>query len=52
MIAPYLLYREMHQFVPLQRCIKRNRSRSESAYYRCFILDHQVQDLSVRPPAN
>ena len=48
MIAPYLLYREEWQFAPVHRCASRRHS-SPVGYYRCFILDHEPQDLRARP---
>lgn len=52
MIAPYLLYKQPDQFNSLQRCATRHRAGAENAYYRCFILDNERQDLTSRPPKN
>jgi hypothetical protein len=49
MIAPYLLYKDLRDFAAFEACAARNRRRDEASYYRCFVLDHTKQDLSVRP---
>lgn len=54
-IAPYKLYKAEREFDPLHRCANGKRT-LEAAYYRCFILDHELQDFRARPaqmrPAN
>ena len=49
MIAPYLLYKEAREFGPVNNCATRKRGGNEAAYYRCFILSNERQDLSKRP---
>ena len=47
-IAPYLMYKGVEEFDRVDRCTGRARS-SDVAYYRCFIFDHEVQDLRSQP---
>jgi hypothetical protein len=47
-IAPYLVYKRIDEFDRVERCASRARS-SDVAYYRCFILDHEKQDLRSHP---
>jgi hypothetical protein len=47
-IAPYLIYKDVREFDKVDRCAGRGRL-SESAYYRCFILYHEKQDLHSEP---
>ena len=47
-IAPYLSYKDIREFDRVDRCARRTHS-SEVTYYRCFILDHEPQDLRFRP---
>ena len=47
-IAPYLSYKQVQEFDPVDRCASRARN-SEVAYYRCFILDHEEPRLDGRP---
>lgn len=47
-IAPYLIYKELHEFDRVDRCANRARS-SDAVYYRCFIFYHARQDLHSEP---
>ncbi len=48
LIAPYKLYRRIDEFRPTERCAERRR-RSEAAYYRCFVVYTERQNLNARP---
>ncbi len=50
-IAPYLVYERLAEFNRADRCALRNRS-SDAAYYRCFVLNDEKQDLRAPPPAS
>jgi hypothetical protein len=49
-IAPYLVYKDVEEFDRVDRCATRTRG-SDATYYRCFILDHEKQELHS-PPAD
>ena len=47
-IGAYLIYRELREFDRVDRCAGRSHI-SEAAYYGCFILNHEQQDLRSGP---
>jgi len=47
-IAPYLIYKNVREFDKVERCAGRTRL-SEAAYYRCFVLYREKQDLHSEP---
>ena len=47
-IGPYLIYRQIREFNRVDRCAGRHHI-SEVVYYRCFIFDHEQQNLHSQP---